>query len=329
MLCARTVFRCFRAVEHFADRLTGAAGPYFVGLAVVLITAGALCFFTVILPSLPFSLLTVPICFLIAANLYLHYLWVCTMPPGFADEPENPPDRTVAGWLWGKRRGRMQNTTISPAYVGNCAKCGSDKPERTHHCRICKRCILKYDHHCPPSGINQCVGLYNERHFVLFMIYFVLSTACFSGFGYQHFFLALGIYPYDWSYFLPPWVFVLVYLLSSILCLAVAIMLSFHLWGIALAETSVESHDFPAYRAKAKSRGTTFVNCYDLGKRQNLQLFFNVGPLGHSYLTLVLPLRISPYTNGRAWAKRHGLSRHQGIDASDEFTDDEEHSIIP
>ncbi len=46
MICARAVFRCFRAVERFVDRVTGAAGPYFVSLAVILISVGTVCFCT-------------------------------------------------------------------------------------------------------------------------------------------------------------------------------------------------------------------------------------------------------------------------------------------
>eukprot|EP00979_Chaetoceros_neogracilis_P014927 scaffold5062_cov227-Chaetoceros_neogracile.AAC.3 len=30
-----------------------------------------------------------------------------------------------------------------------CRRCQSYKPDRAHHCSICKRCILKMDHHCP------------------------------------------------------------------------------------------------------------------------------------------------------------------------------------
>ncbi len=48
------------------------------------------------------------------------------------------------------------------------------KPERAHHCRACKTCTLKFDHHCP--WLNQCVGLGNERYFVLFMAW--LSFGC-------------------------------------------------------------------------------------------------------------------------------------------------------
>ncbi|KAJ7601034.1 DHHC palmitoyltransferase-domain-containing protein [Mycena floridula] len=37
-----------------------------------------------------------------------------------------------------------------------CRKCWAPKPERTHHCSVCDRCVLKMDHHCPWMG--QCIG---------------------------------------------------------------------------------------------------------------------------------------------------------------------------
>lgn len=30
-----------------------------------------------------------------------------------------------------------------------CKRCNISKPPRAHHCSICKRCVLKMDHHCP------------------------------------------------------------------------------------------------------------------------------------------------------------------------------------
>ena len=30
-----------------------------------------------------------------------------------------------------------------------CIKCSMYRPPRAHHCRICRRCIRKMDHHCP------------------------------------------------------------------------------------------------------------------------------------------------------------------------------------
>jgi hypothetical protein len=44
MVCSRIVFSCFKWLERLVDRVTGAAGPYFVGLAVILITTGTVCF---------------------------------------------------------------------------------------------------------------------------------------------------------------------------------------------------------------------------------------------------------------------------------------------
>lgn len=46
MICAQQVFRCFRAVERLGDKLTGAAGPLFVTLGVILLSVGATCFCT-------------------------------------------------------------------------------------------------------------------------------------------------------------------------------------------------------------------------------------------------------------------------------------------
>ena len=39
---------------------------------------------------------------------------------------------------------------------------------------------------------------------------------------------------------------------------------------------------------------------------------------------LLLPLRVPPYTDGRAWARRAGLERHAGVRAGEELTDDED-----
>ncbi|KAF8869537.1 DHHC palmitoyltransferase-domain-containing protein [Mucidula mucida] len=329
MICSRTVFRCFKALERLGDRITGAAGPYFVGLAVLLISTGAICFFDVIMPSLSYPLITGPICILISLNLFLHYYYVCTIPPGFVDAPMQ-----LAGTsrLWAQPLNKTRpltwssNLNITRANITVCRKCAQRKPERTHHCRICNRCVLKYDHHCPVR-INQCVGLHNERHFVMFMAYLCLSSLCFVSLGYEQLFLALGVsYRVVWPYHVPPLAYMLLYILSAVIGLAVGIMCSYHLWMIMQGETSVESQDHEHYRRVASERGETFVNSYDLGKLQNLRLFFNIGPTGYSHWTLFVPLRVQPYTDGNAWARPAGYERHRGVREGEELTDDEETS---
>jgi len=55
----------------------------------------------------------------------------------------------------------------------HCKWCGKYKPDRCHHCRVCKTCILKMDHHCP--WIYNCVGFANYKFFFLLLFYSVCN----------------------------------------------------------------------------------------------------------------------------------------------------------
>lgn len=49
-----------------------------------------------------------------------------------------------------------------------CLTCRAGKPVRSKHCRFCKRCIAKFDHHCPWT--NNCIGAGNHRVFTLYLL---------------------------------------------------------------------------------------------------------------------------------------------------------------
>ncbi|CAI0410989.1 unnamed protein product [Linum tenue] len=50
-----------------------------------------------------------------------------------------------------------------------CEKCARYKPPRAHHCRVCRVCVLRMDHHC--LWINNCVGYWNYKAFIVLVFY--------------------------------------------------------------------------------------------------------------------------------------------------------------
>lgn len=75
---------------------------------------------------------------------------------------------------------RRQLPVISRSTTGKvnvCRTCMIIKPDRTHHCSICKQCVLKMDHHCP--WVNNCVGHHNYKYFCTFLFYALLFLVAF------------------------------------------------------------------------------------------------------------------------------------------------------
>ena len=71
-------------------------------------------------------------------------------------------------------RYRSKTTTeLEEFWPKKCDTCKIIKPARAHHCSVCQQCVYLMDHHCP--WINNCVGMENQRYFLLFVLYLMLG----------------------------------------------------------------------------------------------------------------------------------------------------------
>ncbi|KAL6138749.1 hypothetical protein ACLB2K_064028 [Fragaria x ananassa] len=160
-----------------------------------------------------------------------------------------------------------------------CQKCSHYKPARAHHCRVCKRCILRMDHHC--IWINNCVGHTNYKVFFVFVVYAVI--ACLYSLV-----LLLGSLANDFekdeeqsadSY---TTVYIISGLLLFPLCVALSVLLGWHIYLILQNKTTIEYHEGVRAMWLAEKGGQIYSHPYDLGAYQNLSTV--LGPNIFSWL---------------------------------------------
>lgn len=97
------------------------------------------CLVEVIQPSIRWPLVTTPIDVLIAFNLIAQYYFVCTVKPGFVDEPAQVSGE---GFFWAKKVTKSSRNPrtgvkwtedsqfhITRAHVTRCKRCGQLRPE--------------------------------------------------------------------------------------------------------------------------------------------------------------------------------------------------------
>ncbi|KAG0330139.1 hypothetical protein BGZ99_008002 [Dissophora globulifera] len=295
-------------IDRLADSTIGYLGPVLLLTAFVLLSITIFCFFTVYLPfhyswtegtgffgnwayilHLSWSL------YLVWGIIANYYYAVRTPPGGILDGVSSTGDAMFQDVL--------QEIETYTEFPPTCKRCHLPKPERTHHCSVCKRCVLKYDHHCP--WIHNCVGHFNHRFFLMFLTY--LSIACV-------YFVIMGAGPFlfaadtesekEWPYLMDRAVVAFSEVLAVAIGVAVGGMAVWH-WYLALsAQTTLEQYNNAYIKKICKKRGETFTNMYSFGIAGNFMDIFNIGPRGHyPWYTALLPLPIPPIGNGKRFER--------------------------
>ncbi|XP_044460495.1 probable protein S-acyltransferase 16 isoform X1 [Mangifera indica] len=162
-----------------------------------------------------------------------------------------------------------------------CQKCSHYKPPRSHHCRVCKRCVLLMDHHC--IWISNCVGHANYKVFFVFVLYAVV--ACIYSLV-----LLVGSLSTDPLKDEPQrggsyrTAYVISGLLLVPLSVALSVLLGWHIYLILQNKTTIEYHEGVRALWLAEKGGHVYKHPYDLGVYENLTTV-----LGPSIFSWVCP----------------------------------------
>lgn len=172
-----------------------------------------------------------------------------------------------------------------------CDKCSAYKPPRAHHCKVCRRCVLRMDHHC--LWINNCVGHWNYKAFFLLVFY---AT---SGSIYSMVMIITSAFHKNWDLDgrVPLKTF---YVFCGTVVLALSLilgtLLGWHIYLIIHNMTTIEYHEGIRAAWLAKKSGLSYRHPFDVGVYKNISLV-----LGSNMLTWLCPTAISHLKDGTSF----------------------------
>eukprot|EP01016_Furgasonia_blochmanni_P050238 TRINITY_DN772_c0_g1_i3.p1 TRINITY_DN772_c0_g1~~TRINITY_DN772_c0_g1_i3.p1 ORF type:complete len:293 (+),score=43.25 TRINITY_DN772_c0_g1_i3:529-1407(+) len=147
--------------------------------------------------------------------------------------------------------------------VRYCSKCLMIKPPRCHHCRLCNRCILKMDHHCP--WVANCIGFYNYKYFMNMLLYgsliLIFITCSYSECVVD---MLFDLEKETELSFLVLCTFCLVFTLGTI----VTFFGVYHFWLVFNGKTTIDYCEKKVH-----------FNKYDVGAWRNFKIVFGENPL--------------------------------------------------
>eukprot|EP01059_Diplonema_ambulator_P026437 TRINITY_DN43727_c0_g1_i1.p1 TRINITY_DN43727_c0_g1~~TRINITY_DN43727_c0_g1_i1.p1 ORF type:complete len:283 (+),score=47.54 TRINITY_DN43727_c0_g1_i1:30-851(+) len=156
-----------------------------------------------------------------------------------------------------------------------CRRCQVFKPDRSHHCSSCDRCVLKMDHHCP--WLNNCVGFRNHKFFLLFVFYTAVGSIYVVTTGGTIFTLCFTLIsapnaPFENIASATNYIFS--YGTAFLFACALIPFVTFHIRLVLQNTTTIEFME-KADKIRRLGRG---ANVYDLGPVENVVMVFGRKP---------------------------------------------------
>ncbi|TPX59772.1 hypothetical protein PhCBS80983_g02182 [Powellomyces hirtus] len=242
------------------------AGPAFILVAVSLVSLVAYVYFTVNIPYLfptndgwqqPLRLVTVVWSVYMLVCIAFHYYMAVTVDPGrppkemSGDGEDNVADPNSE--LLFELRSEPNQSDYGPGSEQPpparsrriCKKCRHPKPDRTHHCSVCRR-----------------VGHHNHRYFYLFLLYMFAVSTYYSAISIRMFrreILNLGTF--TWPHEQARMGFVFSFVLAVAMALAMGAFLAWHSFLIATAQTTIEYYSNQVAQLVARSTGEFLLYC--------------------------------------------------------------------
>lgn len=181
-----------------------------------------------------------------------------------------------------------QETKKTGVHRMQCDKCSTHRPPRAHHCRVCRRCVLKMDHHC--IWINNCVGHRNYKSFLVLIFYATLAST------YSATMMISYVLHNDWdsSRSLPLKIFYVGCGLMIVgLSLTFGTFLCWHIYLTAHNMTTIEYYEGKRAAWLSRKSGLSYHHPFDVGVYKNITLI-----LGPNMLKWLWPTSSSHIKDG-------------------------------
>ncbi|KAH8497325.1 hypothetical protein H0E87_019851 [Populus deltoides] len=227
--------------------------------------------------------------FTFMASLCLFSFLVCVLTePGYVPSPYVPD---VEGAAVPPHQEPLNNSS----QLRRCDKCVTYKPPRAHHCRVCRRCVLRMDHHC--LWINNCVGYWNYKAFFILVLYATIASI------YSSVMIISCASQKNWNFSgrIPMKIF---FVVSGAMMFGLSItfgtLLGWHIYLMSCNMTTIENYEGIRAAWLARKSGHSYRHPFNLSVYKNI-----TSVLGPNILKWLCPTAVSHLKDGMSYPTAH------------------------